>query len=449
MRRIFSGAYRSLRTTGSYVLTLARLCNQLGFWRFVRLPWLFWGGLIRTFRVWEQGKYTVGVGGGAVSNAALAAVHDRKALLDLIWSEFVCKTGSVYVAKDGFYLFFGGTRNNEREFFFLSRLSESLNVSYSRSSNLSFSDPQRCSDSQRDFIIKLILFRLVSYFSNRLAYNPISAGLLLAYCKYFYRFFNYFLRSSDNLPKFAVVANDHSASAVAFASVTKLFNVLRIYLQHAEVSPRFPPLDFEYSVLRNERSAQIYRKIGKPTGRVYVVAREPRSAQFEKIFQSPSSAVEVVIYLTAVFVPERVRGVVELLERNPAVLGVKLKIHPRTSVELRNALSDKKLLTERYEVEHIAVVGNSSVAIELLSAGIKVFQLFSLDEIARDYYGFVADGLTAEVAESDLLCEFWKRLFYTQAWQERMASYDPALGPASDDSERLIRDLAAELPPVR
>lgn len=436
---------RRLRPVVVHYRVLMRLRAQLGTWRLVRMPWLFYKGFMRVFSTVDFGRFVPGVDKSAPKSPALSAVHDRESLLQVVQQSFVLKRVATYGHLESHVLFFGGTKNNEREFEFLSAKARHLGLAYSRDVNMSFLEKQRLDDTQDDLSCKLFLYRLIELFSRRLVCNPAVANLLLNYCKYFYLFFRYFKQAPERLPTLAVLANDHSSSAVAFSMVMKLFGVPRLYLQHAEVSPRFPALDFEYSILRNSHSAQLYRQIRSPRGRIYVVARHVQSANFERIFKSTEERVDIVIYLTAVFVPAQVREATALLRRNPGVASVKAKLHPRTTPELQASLGELQLVNEAPAGEHIAIVANSSMTIELLSAGTKVFQLFTLDEIGADYYGFVANGLTAEVASEDLQGTFWRRSFYTEAWRERMASYDPGLAHSPDDLERLLQDLAADL----
>ena len=77
------------------------------------------------------------------------------------------------------------------------------------------------------------------------------------------------------------------------------------------------------------------------------------------------------------------------------------------------------------EFDHVAIVANSSVVIELLDVGIKVYQCFSLDDIPKDYYGFVDQGISCEVFIAELPNIFWKNVFFDQLWFERFAKYSP------------------------
>ena len=421
-----------------------RLARRLGIWRLVRLPWLFREGLMRVFTVVDFGHFMSGTGDKASKSPALSAVTDREALLRLIQQEFVRKGVSTYPHVESPVLFFGGTKNNEREFEFFSAKAGHLGLTYSRAVNMYFLEKQVVSETQDDRSCKLLFSRLLQRFSRKLLCSPAVADMLLSYAAYFFRIFRFFLLAPERLPSLAVVANDHSSSAVAFSMVMKLFGVPRLYLQHAEVSSRFPPLDFEYSVLRNSRSEQVYKQNRRALGRIYLVARQPIPDNFERIFRPAGARVDIVIYLTAVFVPAQVRRVIELLMRNPGVARVRAKLHPRTAPELQAELEGLELLSEAPADEHIAIVGNSSMTIELLNAGIKVFQLFALDEIGADYYGFVADGLTAALSVEDLQHDFWCLCFYTEAWRQRLAGYNPALAKTPDDLHRLLTDLAAD-----
>lgn len=433
------------REVVKHCCALVQLRAVLGTWRLVRMPWLFYQGLVRVFTVLDFGRFILGAGNKTQRIPVSATVRNRKGLLLAIKQGFVRQKLVTYARPESLVLFFGATANNEREFYFFSGEVKPLGIDYSRAVNLSFADTRQYVERQEEVTCKLLLSYLAGMFTRKLECNSVVADVLLAYCKYFYRFFCFFLQEPKQLPRLAVVANDHSASAVAFSMVMKLFGVPRVYLQHAEVSPRFPALDFEYAILRNHHSARIYRGIKRPRGKVYIVSRQRAQSDFEKIFRLDVGRVAIVIYLTALFIPAQLLAVVEALRRNPNVSNVQVKFHPRTSPELQAAVASVTLAEQTPSFDHIAIVANSSIAIELLSAGIKVFQLFALDDIGADYYGFTARGLTPEISFSDLEQSFWQCPFYTESWKATMADYDPTLAPSVDDLQPLIRDLVAYL----
>ncbi|WP_254277424.1 hypothetical protein [Halomonas sp. 3H] len=242
----------------------------------------------------------------------------------------------------------------------------------------------------------------------------------------------------------SIFANDHTDISVALSMVMKLQNVPRIYVQHAEVTKDFPALDFEISILRNKKSLDTYAEIGKIEGAVYIIPREGKAASFEEITYALPDKVKVVIYLSSTFLKDKLEEVVHLCQSNTDVESVAIKKHPRSKESDFAFLNGSAYVHDVVpEYGHIALVPNSSVVIDLLHVGVKVYQLFELDNIREDYYGFVKESLTPRVAISQLKAGFWKSDFYNDDWLDRFEAYDPSI---SDHwKEDLVR-LRSELP---
>ncbi|EHK54143.1 hypothetical protein MAXJ12_26778, partial [Mesorhizobium alhagi CCNWXJ12-2] len=80
-----------------------------------------------------------------------------------------------------------------------------------------------------------------------------------------------------------VLANDHMPVHIAISMAMKSVGVPRLYLQHAEVSEAFPPLDFEFNLLRSQKSLDTYRAIGEIEGKVYIVPRDSTPVPVERL----------------------------------------------------------------------------------------------------------------------------------------------------------------------
>jgi len=252
--------------------------------------------------------------------------------------------------------------------------------------------------SRRPMLSRSLVHQLLSYTLWFSALNRVIAGLPL-------------LRG-------LVVANDHSPPQVAVSMVAAMRGVRRLYLQHAEISAKFPPLDFEFSVLRNRRSREIYEAIEPPAGEVLIVPRRAPLGE-EQIVRRLATAcrgrISIGIYPSLEFTQQRLDRLVDAFRGFRRCDELFLKPHPRSvfpddSVGLpirRNGL----------DAPHLAIVGNSSIALELAASGNLVLQDFQLDSYVPDYYRFVADGLVAEF-DDDLLQE--------AAMREMLARHEPS-----------------------
>jgi hypothetical protein len=259
-------------------------------------------------------------------------------------------------------------------------------------------------------------------------------------------------------PRGLVVANDHSPQQVALSMVAAELGIRRVYLQHAEVTEVFPPLDFEYSILRNGKSERVYRSIGPASGEVVVLSRRMELLDSEEIVRRASSVVaatkvEVGLYPSSVFNEERLREAATALRGNPEVSRVFLKPHPSSDLCALASTLGIECIGQTPTEPHVAVVGNSSVALELALAGHLVCQSFLLDSVGRDYYGFHNEGLTQEVAFGFLNEPFWNRVELSQDFHlavvRRVAEEGGELDPQKQRSflRRLMVDIGCVMYP--
>jgi len=90
----------------------------------------------------------------------------------------------------------------------------------------------------------------------------------------------YFLKIYLRLivPKAIVVANDHITECRTLTSVAQELKISTFYIQHASVSEKFPPLNFDYALLEGKDSLSKYSKIGEIKSKVFLIGM----AKFDK-----------------------------------------------------------------------------------------------------------------------------------------------------------------------
>lgn len=327
----------------------------------------------------------------------------------------------------------GNTKNNIREFEFFDELCKPIGVSVLGQNLASL---PRVSVGQlsalQSRIAGLILRDLEEYYENT---GNITASLIqqhAAYSRYFFSSILSFFSSGAVLPTALVTANDHSPARVATSMVMKAAGVPRIYLQHAEVTRLFPPLDFEFNVLRNLKSLHTYEALGAVDRRTtFVISRQSESFCADNLARERRGPVAVGIYPTARVNLEALRQLVVALSNNTLVSRIILKEHPGSAGAGLSSLAlfDKLEFSKSIPLfDHLAIVGNSSVAVELLHRGIPVYHDFSLDPVGRDYYGLVRSGITREIVTSEAERAFWTPYNIDDDWLDAYQLWDPMVG---------------------
>lgn len=341
----------------------------------------------------------------------------------------------------------GTTANNDREYSFFERTCSSLRIdiqhqNYSNCARVSIGKLSKNENS----LLRAVLESAELYYQSC---DDISAGLvrqLTLMSVSFYRFVVSFHRRGAVIPNVLVQANDHSPVRVAIAMVMKGLGVPRIYLQHAEVTPNFPPLDFEYSVLRNARSKGVYEALGPNAGHVFVLPRDSEPFASERLAAEQTPPVTVVIYPTSRVIVDELKRLISQLKANDEIGKIIIKQHPAAAHQLEEVFSNDQIhfSVALPKEPHIALVGNSAVATELLHYGVPVYQNFDLDPVERDYYGFVASGLTKEVTQAELTGRFWAPYNLDAKWLGAFKQLDPTVDTAYEaDKDRFLAAMQA------
>ncbi len=340
------------------------------------------------------------------------------------------------------------TRNNQREVNYFRDLMEKQGFSL---------DVYNMADSEGiNFSVRIndIWPFFEMFFEKFKENNSVNVSLFHQQLMYVFSYIEFlYSLSAAGTVKLALLANDHSPIPVAFSCAAKCMGIERLYIQHAEVANTFPPLNFEYVLLRNYRSLEIYRSLGKVTGKVQILSRRSDIFNYEGLKESVAEGVgvnvDVVVFLTAIYNIEYLIKLVEALKKNDGIASVFVQPHPSISVPEKQNLAESGLcLIDRVgENKTIAIVGNSSVVTELLFRGIPVFQDFKLDDVGVDYYGYVSNKLAFEFSFEMADTVFWKNAVYDEAWLNRYSDIEPSVGTirnnalASTKEEFLYRVL--------
>lgn len=365
----------------------------------------------------------------------------RKAALSEWANTIIRSKKATYALPDVDLLFLGRTKNNLREFAFFLDIVGTLGKKFSHFNavDLKLSKAQH-SEEDLNRLLERVMPKMVDYIESRQTVGPELVYQIGQFAVHFARYYFSLSRTDSKHPLLAIVANDHSPNPVAFSLAMKAFGIPRLYIQHAEVSDGFPPLDFEYSILRNEVSRRIYAGIAPIAGDVFVISRLSGSFIHPKDLGHETARPSVVLYTTGRVEMDGLRRVFERLKENPDVSSIYVKPHPNQApIEWP---SDLPVLEASPDFSHIAVVANSSVVIELLHRGLPVFQNFDFDPVPADYYGFVRNRIAGPAPMETLGTPFWEKFSFDQLWYSRYADlYAPPQSASDKDKGKLLTSI--------
>lgn len=336
-------------------------------------------------------------------------------------------------------LFYGNTKNNQRELEFI------LDKASIYTPNLTICNLHGKKIIKDRKLNKLEINKIYNSLFEVIAMNILDKEVFIKYfLMYLGEYINFFFLLNDKKIhiSYTIVANDHSPASVAISMVAKELNIKRVYLQHAAVSKIFPHLDFEYAILRDYSSYEIYKSIGISSKcRVIIQPRFLENFKYDNLKKNlkelQSNKVKIVIYLTSVFDNNKLLHAVQELKNNVLVDSVSIKPHPRIKSSQLLALSNEgiDIVTNVSRDIHLAIVSNSSVVIELLHAGVPVMQCFELDPFEEDYYTFVSQGIVQKVDINSMKINFWNSIDYNQFWFEKYTPLDSTLSKTRRSDE--------------
>lgn len=215
------------------------------------------------------------------------------------------------------------------------------------------------------------------------------------------------VKYSKRLPKLAFFANDHNPWHLGAKSACEDLGVKTAYLQHAPISERFPALNYDLAVLSDYWSKERYLAVGETNTEIFVLRRlesAGKSNNGEANLKKRSLILPIVIYLTRFSQTNEgvMRAMIESLRAKWPDREIVLSLHPQDSNEVEMAATTVSGVLDR---EHIAIVGNSGISIELIREGVHCFYAAKLDKLPKDYYGLVSSGIIREIDDNLSLIE--------------------------------------------
>ena len=214
-------------------------------------------------------------------------------------------------------------------------------------------------------------------------------------------------------PKVVIVANDHSIIPRILSIAAADHDSKTVYLQHAAVNKRFPPLAFDYAFLDGEVSSLIYEgNADAPHGRLGAVSKETKIFHIGQMKALPRSNG----YKVGIALPLSCQGsdVEDLISKIfTCSKEVLIRPHPgeaeeniRVIIDIINKYKAKNITvhdSKKYDVNDFltqcfaVVSGPSSILLEASLANCIALDWTSKKSRLYDYYGFIRAGLVEHV----------------------------------------------------
>ncbi|MBX3054993.1 MAG: hypothetical protein KF770_00845 [Anaerolineae bacterium] len=205
-------------------------------------------------------------------------------------------------------------------------------------------------------------------------------------------------------PAVVIMANDHMLWTRAMLRAAQAEKITTIYLQHASVSERFPPLAFDFALLDGFDAAQKYAACGPSATQVFLVGlprfdayagqtNRRRQAAVAGICVNPQNGLAEVAALAETLV-QNLPGLQFILRPHPG--DTRRKMWQNLAQQVGWECSDGRTEPAFHFLSRMDVVlaGDSNILLE--AALMNVYPIY-YDFLGQklDYYGFHRNGLAA------------------------------------------------------
>lgn len=270
----------------------------------------------------------------------------------------------------------------------------------------------------------------------------------------------WYITLQEIAPKVIVSASDHDIHAGALLSATNRLGSKLIYVQHASVTDRFPPLAMDYAFLEGEDAYQKYLRAGPVTAQIYLTGM-PKSDMLrgdeEEIVHDD---LMVGICLNALDHVEEIEALIKVVSEDSTDYHLVVRPHPRTPVGQKRRLSafvlsrggsfsdpEDEPVFRFLQTVDVLVAGESSIHLEAALSGVEPIY-YDPSGIRKDVYGYLQQGLIQYESHEpqDVVSTLSAWRLNPSALQSRVKFYVDVVGtPYSGRSSNLVAELIEEI----
>ncbi|WP_187263666.1 hypothetical protein [Pontibacter beigongshangensis] len=258
-------------------------------------------------------------------------------------------------------------------------------------------------------------------------------------------------------PQCIIFANDHTPDARAMLLAAKKLGIKTVYIQHASVSPHFPPLQFDLNLLEGQDSWDKYKQCGPISGQVELVGM-PKSDAYV-LYRSRKKLISTIgLGCNLMDDISEVEQLVKSVIRRFQQVQVVVRPHPRDTrnFDFLQQLSPQVSLSaastettfdylKRIDVQ---ISANSGIHLEAVLLNVwSVFFNLNQKEQLHDYYGFIKTGLVEAAASTEELLQLLQQNLQNKPDVLLRAKYYNATvatafdGKSSELALQLIKDF--------
>lgn len=259
-------------------------------------------------------------------------------------------------------------------------------------------------------------------------------------------------------PRAVVFANDHNDDTRALLLSCQAEGVPTAYVQHASVSPFFPPLGFDLSLLEGQDALDKYQQCGPVAGQVELVGM-PKADGFLQQRNTSPRVLHVGVACNIHDPLEAISGLLQALLPAFPELTFTLRAHPsdtRNFQALGRKLPALQFSDARAEGvfaflhrQDALIAADTSTHLEAVLLNVASIYYRFGQQLPDDYYGYVSQGLVERATSLPELENLLRQLHQHKPADLylRAAYYNATLGTSDEghSQERALRILAGWL----
>lgn len=268
-----------------------------------------------------------------------------------------------------------------------------------------------------------------------------------------YEHFLIFLTNNDI--KYVVIFTDHSYKNRALLFAAKKLKIKTIYIPHASVSERFPPLEFDVAFLEGEDMKLKYENIAKQwkfkLSTELIMAGNIKMNATRRIGNNNRSKKEIIGI--AFGTHDSLKKVKELVNdliswRETAHCTILVRPHPSLSLNIESILNNRNVFLSDNKIENsvefiqkidFLLSGDSNIILEAALLKKHVFS-FNFGKVKRNNYGFVENRICPTLAEFEELKPFILNDFKNYEYNEEGLQYYDYSFNRELDSVKVVSD---------
>ena len=250
--------------------------------------------------------------------------------------------------------------------------------------------------------------------------------------------------------RMVVVSNDHLFIPVSMIYAARERHMKSVYVQHAHVSPAFPPLCMDYALLDGTVAERTYRRIGVGKDTTIALIGMMKSDGLVR-YKKVSGIRNVGICINGVDDLSKIDAMIRHIHEYHPDLNIHVRLHPIMPKDYHMdsfafcTMSDHRgenvfAFLKRID---LLVCGESSVHVEAALMNMPSFYYNTFHRLLDDY-GFVKDGLVSALFDDPRrFSDYLATLDVNQDFSGRAKPYCDTIGTAYENrsTERAIVEI--------